>query len=265
MNILSHDEHPSGGLSGSPKTMFLLGLATGIGSVSVIAVVLLLSLLLKGQTLGALAGGGSNGNVKVAAAAPSPSPSPAPSPSNDRPTAPSAPVKPVDEKTDHIRGGKNAKVTLIEYSDFECPFCLRHLDTLNQLLTNYKNDVRLVYRHFPLSFHPDAQKAAEASECAGNQGKFWEMHDKIFEANKAGTMSVQRWKDAAKELGLDTNKFNKCLDSGETAAKIAKDMQEGGGAGVSGTPGTFVNGKLVEGAVPLATFKQIVEQEGAKS
>lgn len=262
MSILSHDEHPSSaGLSGSPKTMFLLGLATGIGSISVLALVLLVSLMLKGQTLGALAAG-SNDGAKVAAAAPSPAPSPA---ANDQP-APSSPVKPVDEKTDHIRGNKDAKVTLIEYSDFECPFCLRHLDTLNQLLADYKNDVRLVYRHFPLqSLHPEAQKAAEASECAGLQGKFWEMHDKIFDANKAGNMGVQRWKDAAKELGLDVNKFSTCLDSGEVTARVAQDQQEGNAAGVNGTPGTFVNGKLVEGAVPLATFKSILEQEGAKN
>ncbi|HWQ99317.1 MAG TPA: DsbA family protein, partial [Candidatus Methylomirabilis sp.] len=194
MSILSHEEHPAGGLTGSPKTMFFLGLATGVGSISVLALVFLMSLMLKGQSLGALAAGGSNnGGLQVAAAAPSPSPSPA----DDQPAPPSAPVKPIDEKTEFIRGNKNAKVTLIEYSDFECPFCVRHLDTINQLLTDYKNDIRLVYRHFPLSFHPEAQKAAEASECAGKQGKFWEMHDKIFEANKAGTMGVQRWKDAA--------------------------------------------------------------------
>ncbi len=263
MGILSsHDENQSGGLSGSPKTMFLLGLATGIGSISVLALVFLTSLMLKGQTLGALAAGGSNDGAKVAAAAPAPSPSAA----NDQPAPAASPVKPVDEKTDHIRGNKDAKVTLIEYSDFECPFCLRHLDTINQLLANYKNDVRLIYRHFPLqSLHPEAQKAAEASECAALQGKFWEMHDKIFEANTAGNMGVQRWKDAAKELGLDVNKFNTCLDSGEASARVAQDQQEGGAAGISGTPGTFVNGKLVEGAVPFATFKSIVEQEGAKS
>lgn len=262
MGILSsHDENQSSGLSGSPKTMFLLGLATGIGSVSVLALIFLTSLMLKGQSLGALTAGGSNDGAKVAAVAPTPSPA-----ANDQPAPPSSPVKAVDEKTDHIRGNKDAKVTLIEYSDFECPFCLRHLDTINQLLANYKNDVRLIYRHFPLqSLHPEAQKAAEASECASLQGKFWEMHDKIFDANKAGNMGVQRWKDAAKELGLDVNKFSTCLDSGETSARVAQDQQEGGAAGISGTPGTFVNGKLVEGAVPLATFKSILEQEGAKS
>ncbi|OGL73366.1 hypothetical protein A3E39_02265 [Candidatus Uhrbacteria bacterium RIFCSPHIGHO2_12_FULL_60_25] len=257
MSILSNDEQPVGGLSGSPKTMFLLGLTTGVGSVSVLALIVLVSMMLKGQSLGALAGNGGT----IAAAIPSPTPSA----QADAPAPPSAPVKEVDDKTDYIRGNKNAKVTLIEYSDFECPFCLRHVATVNQLLQDYKNDVRLVYRHFPLSFHPEAQKAAEASECAGNQGKFWEMHDKIFEANQAGAMSVQKWKDTAKELGLDTTKFNNCLDKGETAAKIATQTQEGGAAGVTGTPGTFVNGKIVEGAVPLATFKQIVEQEGAKS
>jgi protein-disulfide isomerase len=248
------------GLSGSPKTMFQLGFAGGVGVAAIAALVLVIVFMMSGGTFGAMTGD------KLAAAPNANNPSaPTPTPADNLQLPPAGPVKPVDEKSDHILGNKNAKVTLIEYSDFECPFCLRHEDTLKQLMSAYKNDVRLVYRHFPLSFHPQAQKAAEASECAGKQGKFWEMHGKIFAANQAGKMSVQQWKDDAKALGLNADAFNKCLDSGETAAKIAQDQQEGSAAGITGTPGTFVNGKLVEGAVPLATFKQIVEQEGAKN
>lgn len=258
MSILENDNDASvAGLSGTPKTMFFLGLASGVGGMSLLALVILMAVLMKGGLPSAWAANGGNTQPPTAVA---PTPS-EPTP----PSAPGAPVKPVGAG-DHIRGNENAKVTLIEYSDYECPFCLRHEETIQQLLSTYKNDVRLVYRHYPLtSIHPQAQKAAEAAECAGVQKKFWEMHDQIFAANAAGTMSVQRWKDAAKELGLDTNKFNACLDNGEMAGRVAQDQQEGTDAGVSGTPGTFVNGQLVEGAVPFETFKQIVEQAGGQS
>lgn len=249
-----------GGLSGSPKTMFFLGLASGVGGISLVALVVILSVLMNG-------GVSSAWNLKpttAVAATPTAAPTVPTAPTAPAPAA--APVKPVDEATDHIKGPKNAKVTLIEYSDFECPFCLRHEDTIKQILAKYPNDVRLVYRHYPLtSIHPEAQKAAEASECAGVQGKFWEMHEKIFAANNTGTFNVQEWKKAAKDLGLDSAKFDKCLDGGEMAARVAQDQSEGTDAGVGGTPATFVNGKMVEGAVPFATFQTILGQEGAQS
>ncbi len=252
---MSEQNQGIAGLNGTPKTMFYLGLTTGVGATAIVVLVLALSVLMKGGTL--------NGWGDGALAAQNP---PAAAPlAPDAPLPPAGPVPPVDGD-DHVRGNPNAKVTMIEYSDFECPFCLRHVDTMEQVLAQYPNDVNLVYRHFPLtSIHPEAQKAAEASECAGAQGKFWEMHDKIFEANAAGAMSVQKWKDAAKELGLNTTTFNKCLDNGEMAARVAQDTQEGSSAGVGGTPGTFVNGQLVEGAVPFASFQQILQQAGAQS
>jgi protein-disulfide isomerase len=244
------DSSPTGILNGSPKAMFLLGLFVGVSTVTTLCLALLLGLLLSGKSLGA----GSALAANTPTAAPT-DPYAAPA----APTAPSAPVKPVDEKVDHIRGPKNAKVTLIEYSDFECPFCLRHVASVDQALKDYPKDVRLIYRHFPLSFHPEAQKAAEASECAGAQGKFWEMHDEIFKANQAGTMSVAKWKEIARTLKLDGAKFDKCLDGGEMAARVAQDEQEGAAAGVAGTPATFVNGQMVEGAVPYATLKAAID------
>jgi protein-disulfide isomerase len=257
--MFSNDDKSVAGLQGSPKTMFLLGLSVGVGSMAVLALFFMMSMFLggKGGTLLATNGGSNNTGTVVQ---PTPTPSPT-QPTNFPPAADPAPVT----GEDHIRGNVNAKVTLIEYSDFECPFCLRHLDTLDQLLATYPNDVRLVYRHFPLSFHPEAQKAAEASECAADQGKFWEMHDKIFEANAGGDMGVDKWKQVASELGLNTNQFNTCLDSGEKADEVNADLQEGSLAGIGGTPGTFVNGQLIEGAVPFATFKQVVEAAGASS
>jgi len=234
--------------TGTSKTMFLLGLFVGVSVVSVIALAGTVGVLISGK------GAGANAGTPIAAA-----PTPTPTQAAPQPVA-AGPLPPVDSE-DYIRGNADAKVTLVEYSDFECPFCLRHLDTVNQILADYPNDVRFVYRHFPLSFHPQAQKAAEAAECAGDQGKFWEMHDKIFEANGTATMSLAKWKELAGELGLNQATFDTCLDSGETAGRVAKDLQEGTTAGVGGTPGTFVNGQLVEGAVPYATFKSIIDAE----
>ncbi len=244
-------DQPTNGsmFNGSPKAMFLMGLFLGIAGSAIVVLILVVTLLFTGKTTAWMA----NNQAAPVAVAPTPT-----DPSQGQ-TPPSGPVKPVDEKNDHIRGPKNAKVTLIEYSDFECPFCLRHIATVEQTLKDYPKDVRLVYRHFPLSFHPQAQKAAEAAECAGKQGKFWEMHDEIFKANAANLMSVAKWKEIARTLKLDGNKFDKCLDPSETAAHIAQDEQEGGVAGVSGTPATFINGELVSGAVPYAQFKQIID------
>lgn len=160
-------------------------------------------------------------------------------------------------KDDHVRGDFNAPITLVEFSDFECPFCVRHYPTMNKILDDYKGKVRLVYKHFPLGFHPNAQKAAEASECADEQGKFWEYHDKLFE-NQATGYSLEKFKQWAKDLGLNSQKFNDCLDSGKYTSKVQKDYQDGLQKGVQGTPATFVNGQLVSGALPYDNFKQII-------
>jgi len=239
----------------SPKVTFALGLVAGIAIMATIALVIVLNFLMSGKGFKALAATGGT-NPPAAAAQPT-------QPTDVVPEQPAGPLAEVDEATDHILGPKDAKVTLVEYSDFECPYCLRHNATMDQIKATYKNDVRVIFRHFPLSFHPQAQKAAEASECAADQGKFWEMHDAIFAANEAGTMSVDKWKSIAKDLGLDSAKFDKCLDSGEKAADITQDETEGQMAGVQGTPATFINGELVSGAIPFESFKQIIEQAGA--
>ena len=157
-----------------------------------------------------------------------------------------APVKAI-QADEPFKGGKDAKVTIIEYTDFECPYCLRHHATSKQIVETYGNKIKYVIRNFPLGFHPQAQKAAESFECALEQGKSFEMADAMFEANEAKTMSVEKWKAIAKNLGLNTSKFNDCLDTGKYAAKVAQDAAEGGSAGVSGTPATFVNGQLISG------------------
>jgi protein-disulfide isomerase len=242
---------------GNPKTMFALGMVAGVAIMSTAALVFILNFVLSGKSFGALAANAPVANVAAQPTQPT-------DPTANQPTTPTNPPKAVDAKADHILGPVNAKVTLIEYSDFECPYCLKQYDTTKQIATAYPKDVRIIYRHFPLSFHANAQKAAEASECAGAQGKFWEMHDKIFEANRAQKMGVETWKQAAKDLKLDSAKFDKCLDSGEMAAKVAADQTEGSGAGVAGTPATFVNGELIEGALPFESFKAKIEAAGGK-
>ncbi|KKS64312.1 MAG: hypothetical protein UY14_C0040G0007 [Parcubacteria group bacterium GW2011_GWA1_47_9] len=158
---------------------------------------------------------------------------------------------------DHIRGNFSAPVTLVEFSDFQCPFCERIGPTVNKILNDYPDEVRLVYKNFPLSFHQYGQQAAEASECASEQGKFWEYHDKLF-ANQSD-FSVENFKKWAKDLNLDSGKFNLCLDSGKYSGKVKSDFDEGTRKGVNGTPTIFVNGQAVVGAQPFEVFKRAID------
>jgi protein-disulfide isomerase len=163
---------------------------------------------------------------------------------------------------DHILGDENAPVTIIEYSDFQCPYCGRlYRNALKDIKENYVDTgkVKFVFRHFPLSFHEFAQKAAEAAECAGEQGKFWEYHDKLFENQNA--LKIDDLKKYASELGLDTTQFNDCLDSGKYKERVKSDSSLGQSQGVSGTPASFVNGIKVSGAQPFSAFQQIIEAE----
>ncbi|MBS3128112.1 DsbA family protein [Candidatus Woesearchaeota archaeon] len=163
---------------------------------------------------------------------------------------------------DPFKGDANAPVTIVEFSDFECPFCARfHKDTFPQIMKQYidTGKVKFIYRDFPLSFHPNAQKAAEASECADDQGKFWEMHDTIFE--KGVTGGVTSFKQYALDLSLNTEMFNDCLDKGKYASEVQKDIADGSAAGITGTPGFLINGKLVSGAQPFSVFQQVIESE----
>ena len=163
---------------------------------------------------------------------------------------------------DHIKGEKKAPVTIIEWSDFECPFCGRfYTETLGQIEEQYikTGKVKLIYKDFPLSCHPQAQKAAEASECAADQEKFWEMHDLLFEKGVQG--GVASFKQFAKELSLNSAKFDNCLDSGEKAGEVQKDMADGGKSGIQGTPGFLINGELVSGAQPFTVFQQVIDAE----
>ncbi len=177
-------------------------------------------------------------------------------------------LPPVTDK-DHIRGSKDAKIILVEYGDFECPFCKRFQPTMQQVLKEYGNEIAWVYRHFPLSFHQNAQKEAEAAECVtelGGNDKFWEFADKIYEKTTSnGTgFQLENLVPLAQELGLDNNAFQKCLDSGKYA-KLVKDEEDSGAkAGINGTPGTFIvaqDGKkdFINGALLFDQVKQQID------
>ena len=156
-------------------------------------------------------------------------------------------------------GKKNTPITIIECSDFQCPFCARFVnDTLSQLRKNEIKDgkVRLVFKNFPLPMHQYAEKAAEAAECANKQGKFWQMHDLLFSSN--GRLDVESLKSYAKQIGLNTDKFDHCLDSGETAGIVQADKAQCAAAGVQGTPTFFINGKMLVGAQPYEQFKSLI-------
>jgi protein-disulfide isomerase len=161
---------------------------------------------------------------------------------------------------DAVKGDADAPVTIIEWSDYECPFCVRFIEqTYGQIVEQYinKGKVNLIFRDYPLGFHANAQKAAEAAECAGEQGEYYAMHDKLFADGVKG--GVASFKEFAKDLGLDTDDFNECLDSDAMAEEVKKDMADGQAAGIRGTPGFIINGKLISGAQPFDVFKQAIE------
>jgi len=160
------------------------------------------------------------------------------------------------------RGPAAAPVTIVEFSDFECPYCSRAEETVSEVMRVYGDKIRLVYRDLPLPNHKNAPKAAEAAHCAGEQGKYWEMHAKLFANQRA--LEVPALKGYAKDLKLDQAKFDKCLDSGATAAIVEENRRVGNEAGVNGTPAFFVNGILISGAQPFDAFKEVIDVELAQ-
>lgn len=163
-----------------------------------------------------------------------------------------------------FKGPAKAPVTMVEFSDFHCPFCKRVLSTLAQLDSKYSGKIKLVFRDFPIEqLHPGAGKAHEAARCANEQGKFWAYHDKLF-ANAPKT-SLDNLKAYAKEVGLDAAAFEKCLGSGKYQAAVQKDIEEGTRAGVTGTPTFFINGRVISGAQPLESFVRVIDDELARA
>ena len=162
--------------------------------------------------------------------------------------------------SDHIRGNTNAPITIVEYSDLECPFCKTFHATMKQTLIEYGDQVRWIFKHFPLDQrHPKADKEAEAAECAHEQGKFWEFHDQIYQ--NQGRMGAALYTEIAQKLGLDMDKFNSCVETGKYRAEIQEDFSQGSQAGISGTPGFLINGIPLIGAHPFQNFQQVIEAE----
>ena len=230
------EQEKGGFFEGPPQTMFVFGLACGI-ALSAVGGILL---------------GGTN--LSINRAETNSAPIAAAPIANPTPTAPARLTRGPDA-ADHIRGDlKKAKVILVEYSDFQCPYCGSYTPTLARVVQEYGKDVAVVYRHFPLSFHPQAMPAAEASECAAEQGKFWEYHDALFA--QQSTLSEASYGAIADTLKLNRPKFDTCMSSDKYLAKIQKDQSEGAASGVDGTPATFMNGILVPGgAMPFETLK----------
>ncbi len=164
-----------------------------------------------------------------------------------------------DTDDDPTAGNPNAQIVIVEFADFQCPFCFQAFPIVHQLINTYGDQIKFVYRDFPISnSHPYAQKAAEAGECAQAQGRFWEMHDKMFQ-NQAD-LSVAALKEYAAEIGLDTQNFDECLDGGSFATEVAQDFSDGVAAGVIGTPTFFINGRPFTGAITYDNFASIIEQ-----
>ena len=157
------------------------------------------------------------------------------------------------------RGPANAPIEIIEFSDFQCPFCLRADPTVRQVLSTYGDRIHFVYRHYPLPNHPNARPAAEAAACAADQDKFWAYHDRLF-ASQA-RLEAADLKQHAADLGLDTAKFNACVDSHQSKARVDADLRTGQDVGVDGTPAFFINGRLLSGAQPFDAFKRVIDEE----
>ncbi len=160
---------------------------------------------------------------------------------------------------DPVRGPETAPIEIVEFSDFDCQYCQRATNTIARILDEYGDQIRFVYKDYPLPSHPNASKAAEAGNCANDQGAFWPFHDRLFESQ--GSLDVASLKTYASELGLEAEAFVACLDSGRHASRVDRDLEIGSGYGVSSTPTLFVNGRAVVGAMPYESFVEIIQEE----
>ncbi|MBI2475002.1 DsbA family protein [Candidatus Uhrbacteria bacterium] len=239
------------------KTSFWIGFVTAILVLGTLGFILLGNCVLKGSC----SIGSSENNSKVAADT-NTDPTVA-----DNGTEPTPEAVPVVSDDDHIRGDKNSPITVVEYSDFECPFCGRFHPTMQQVMTDYSGKVRWIYRHYPLSFHPDALPAANAAECASEQNKFWEYADKLF-ANQ-DSLGDDFYKQTATELGLNVSQWQTCFDNSKYSDKIETQYQGGVSSGVTGTPGSFIidqdgNAIPIKGALPYSSVSAAIDQLLAK-
>jgi protein-disulfide isomerase len=170
----------------------------------------------------------------------------------------SPPVASVNLEDAFVKGSKNAPVQLVEFADYECPYCQQVNPLIQKLQEEYGDKLSVAYKDFPLPMHHRSEKAAEAARCAGEQGKYWEYHDVLYYSR---ALDVNELKKHAQVLKLDESRFAKCLDGGTQAEAVKKDLEEGKKLGLSGTPSFFVNGHFFHGAVDYATLKEMVDQQ----
>ncbi|MBT4856722.1 thioredoxin domain-containing protein [Candidatus Uhrbacteria bacterium] len=239
------DNKPQGFFDGNPKMIFVFGLVSGIA----------LAFILGGGVPSISLGGGDNSDVVRTFDVEDDD--------DDSGSAPAAAAELAPVTGDEwIRGDiENAAVVLVEYSDFECPFCSRHHPTMEQVMEEYGDDVAWVYRHFPLSFHSEAEPSALAAECVGNlagNDAFWEFADAAFDNHDS--LDDDFYLEQALELGVSEADFTECYENDTYAADIAEDQASASKAGVSGTPATYVNGVLVSGAVPFESFASLIDE-----
>jgi protein-disulfide isomerase len=164
----------------------------------------------------------------------------------------------VDTQDAQAGGSDKATVTLVEFADYECPYCQKVAPDVKRLKADFGDRVNITYKDFPLPMHSRAEKAAEAARCASKQGKFWEMHDEMFRSKE---LDVDQIKAQARALKLEPTAFDKCLDSGQEASLVERDKKEGMQLGINGTPSFFINGRFLSGAVDYAALRQVVEQQ----
>ena len=188
----------------------------------------------------------------------------------DKPTEPVRPGRPdpaaVYKATvgdAQFQGPADALITIVTWSDFQCPFCKRVSPTIAQLRSDYGADIRYAFKHNPLAFHNNARSAAIAAEAAAEQGKFWEMHDLLFENNR--DLSEANYKKWARKIGCDMTQFKKDLEDPRIAARVDAHQKEGNALGARGTPSFFVNGRFLSGAQPAANFKRLIDEEMTKA
>ena len=168
---------------------------------------------------------------------------------------------PVDPQRDHVSGPEGVP-TIVEYGDFECPYCVDAYAAMKRLKRDFGDSVRFVFREFPLDKHPHAREAALAAEAAGAQGKFWEMHDKLFQARLR--LDSQHLRKYAEEIGLDVERFERDIASEETAKRVEDDIESGYGSEIQGTPSFFLDGQPYERSYDAATLAQAIEQAGQR-
>lgn len=159
------------------------------------------------------------------------------------------------------KGPASAPVTIVEFSDFQCPYCKRAAATVNELVKKYGEQVSVVFKDLPLSIHPQARAAAEAARCAGEQGRFWEYHDALF---SEASFSGETWMNLAERLKLDKAQFKQCVDSGKYRAAVEEDERQAQELGIESTPAFFINGVALTGAQPIEEFSKLIDRELAR-